>query len=618
MTKNLGAGFSGPETVVFTVWAPKKKRMTIHLVHPVDRMVPMAKDNDGYFSVTVEGVRPGDRYFFRPDDERDYPDPASYFQPEGVHGPSEVVDHSAYAWQDATWRGLPFGDLVLYELHVGTFTPEGTFEAIIPRLDALVETGINALEIMPVAQFPGTRNWGYDGVYLYSVQHSYGGPEGLKKLVDACHARGIAVFLDVVYNHLGPEGNYFSQFGPYFTDRYQTPWGNAINFDGEWADGVRDYFSQNPLHWFEHYHIDGLRFDAIHAVFDGGAVSIWALIHENVKRLEHRLGRPLHLLAESDLNDPKVLRSPELGGFGFDAQWLDDFHHALYVLLDKAGKSRYGDFGRMEQLAKAYTDGFVMSGEYTAFRKRKFGASSAGIPGDRFVVFNLNHDQVGNRIGGERLSVLVDFERLKVAAAAVMLSPYVPLIFMGEEYGEDAPFFYFADHSEKDLIRAVKEGRKAEFAAFNADDEHLDPFAESTFMDSKLRWENRTAGKHRIMLNWHRTLIGLRRTEAVLQHVAKNGLQVTVLGSAGLVLHRQDPAGVNHLLALFNLSEEEVAYPLPDWISGWQKCLDSKEPQWLETAESAPAVLPAEPGPGQLLRLPPVSVTVYRGVSGGL
>ncbi|RRB04944.1 malto-oligosyltrehalose trehalohydrolase [Larkinella rosea] len=613
--KHIGAGFAGPETVVFTVWAPEKDRMTVHLVHPTDRVVSMEKDNEGYFSVTIEGIRAGDRYFFRPDDGTDYPDPASHFQPEGVHGPSEVVDHSAYAWQDQSWHGLPFRDLILYELHVGTFTPEGTFEAIIPRLDALAETGINALEIMPVAQFPGKRNWGYDGVYPYSVQNSYGGPEAFKKLIDACHARGIAVFLDVVYNHMGPEGNYFSQFGPYFSSKYHTPWGDAINFDGLWSDGVRDYFTNNAIFWLEQFHVDGLRFDAIHEVFDMGAVPIWVQIHDNVKRLEQRLGRPLHLLAESDLNDPKVLKTTELGGFGFDAQWLDDFHHALYALLDHDGKNRYGDFGRLEQLAKAYTDGFVMSGEYTAFRKRKFGASSSGIPGDHFVVFNLNHDQVGNRVGGERLSLLVDFERLKLAAAAVFLSPYVPLLFMGEEYADETPFFYFADHSEENLIQAVKDGRKAEFAAFNANNEHIDPFQEITFTDSKLRWENRTKGKHRIMLDWHRTLIDLRRTEPALQNGAKNGIQVTVLGSAGFGLHRQDPAGMNHLLGLFNLSEEEVTYTLPDWVSNWQKCLDSKEPQWLENAKIVQAVLPEQPEPGQTLQLPPLSVTVYQGIS---
>ncbi|RAJ92478.1 maltooligosyl trehalose hydrolase [Larkinella arboricola] len=611
--KTIGANYTGDGRCIFTVWAPEKKSMTLLLLDPSEREILMDRGKWGYFSVELTDIKPGTRYYFKPDGGKPYPDPASHFQPEGIHGPSAVVDQGAHTWQDQSWRGLSFQDLILYELHVGTFTPEGTFEAIIPRLDDLAATGINALELMPIAQFPGVRNWGYDGVYLYSVQDSYGGPAGLKKLVDACHARGMAVFLDVVYNHLGPEGNYFDQFGPYFTEKYCTPWGNAINFDEEWADGVRDYISNNPLHWFEHYHIDGLRFDAIHEVFDMGAVSIWELIHTTVKVLERRLGRSLHLVAESDLNSPKVIKTPEAGGLGFDAQWLDDFHHALYVLLDKAGRDRYADFGRMEQLAKALTDGFVMSGEYTTFRKRKFGASSAGIPGDRFVAFNLNHDQVGNRVSGERLCHLIDFERQKLAAAVLLLSPYVPMLFMGEEYADESPFFYFVDHSDADLIHAVKEGRKQEFAAFSSDTEPQDPFEIETFTKSRIQWEKRTEGKHRIILEWHRKLIELRRTEAVLKNVAKNDIRVTVLGQAGLVVHRQSVGGYDYLIGLYNFSDEEVSYELPGWVLGWTKLLDSKEPQWMENGDDSSTLLPAQAKPGQVVTLPPCSVTVYAG-----
>ncbi|GAB3323642.1 malto-oligosyltrehalose trehalohydrolase [Larkinella ripae] len=613
--KTIGANYTGEGRCVFTVWAPKKEKMTLHLVQPDDRQIPMQRVEWGYFQAEVTGVQPGTRYFFKPDDGNDYGDPASQFQPEGVHGPSAVVDQAAYAWQDQTWRGLPFRDLILYELHVGTFTPEGTFEAIIPRLKELAETGINAVELLPIAQFPGTRNWGYDGVYPYSVQDSYGGPDGLKKLVDACHAHGIAVFLDVVYNHMGPEGNYFNQFAPYFTDKYHTPWGNALNFDGPWADGVRDFFSNNALFWFEHYHIDGLRFDAIHEVFDMGAVPIWELIYHKVKQLEQQLGRTLHLVAESDLNNPRVIKKPDVGGYGFDAQWLDDFHHALYVLLDEAGRERYGDFGRMEQLAKAYTDGFVMSGEYATFRNRKFGASTAGIPGDRFVVFSINHDQVGNRVGGERLTHLVDFERQKLAAAAILLSPYVPMLFMGEEYGDEAPFFYFVDHSEEDLIKAVQEGRKKEFAAFSSDADSQDPFDEASFTKSRLQWHTRTTGKNRVLLEWHRKLIELRRTEPALKNVAKNDIRVTVLGQSGFVLHRQSVGGYDHIVALFNLSDEEIEGSLPGWTTSWQKLLDSKEGQWMEKGDDGKNRLPDQPAPGQRLSLSPCSVTVYAGQS---
>jgi maltooligosyltrehalose trehalohydrolase len=463
----------------FSVWAPLKDKVTLHIIHPTEREIEMIKDEQGYFNLTVDGIVHGTQYFLNPDGEKDYPDPASHYQPKGVHGPSEVIHHS-FKWNDVPWRGLPLQNMILYELHVGTFTPEGTFEAIIPRLEELYDTGINAIEIMPIAQFPGSRNWGYDGVYPYAVQNSYGGPEGLKTLVDACHQRGIAVFLDVVYNHLGPEGNYFSRFAPYFTDKYKTPWGDAINYDGEWSDGVREYFSNNLTHWFENYHIDGLRLDAIHTIYDNSAVHFWETCYTKVKDAEVRLGRKLYMTAESDLNSPRVVKRPESGGYGFDAQWLDDFHHILYVLLDEKGKELYEDFGDVEQIAKAYIDGFVHSGEYVKFRKRKYGKSSTGIPGDKFIVFNQNHDQVGNRVKGERLSMLVNFDKQKIAAAAIILSPYIPMLFMGEEYAEESPFLYFVSHSDRDLIKAIQEGRKEEFKNYKWSTEPPDPQDEKT------------------------------------------------------------------------------------------------------------------------------------------
>ncbi|CAN5128169.1 malto-oligosyltrehalose trehalohydrolase [soil metagenome] len=612
--KTIGANYIGNGTCIFTVWAPQKENVTLHIVYPTERELPMQCDKWGYFQLQLDDVLPGTRYFFRLDTGREHADPASHFQPEGVHGPSEVVDHSAYSWHDQSWRDLPFRDLIFYELHVGTFTPEGTFEAIIPRLDDLARIGINAIELMPVCQFPGNRNWGYDGVYPYSVQDSYGGPVGLKKLVDACHARGISVFLDVVYNHLGPEGNYLNEFGPYFSDKHHTPWGNAINFDREWSDGVRDYYANNPLFWFEQYHIDGLRLDAIHEVFDSGALSIWELIHTKVKYLEKQLGRSLYLVAESDLNNPVVTRDPQLGGYGFDAQWLDDFHHTLRALINKDERKRYGDFGRMEQLAKAYTDGFVMSGEYVDFRKRKFGRSSMGVPGDKFIAFNLNHDQVGNLLGTDRLSLLVDFERQKVAAAAVFLSPYVPLLFMGEEYADESPFYYFASHTDQDLIKNVREGRKKDFAAFIGDVDLPDPFDEATFNQSKIQWETRDKGNHQLMLEWHKTLIELRRSVPALRNMNKQEVKVTVLGQAGFVLHRQTIDGQQHLACLFNLSDDVITYELPVWVSLWNKLLDSTEKQWQEEGSTHRKSSPAQAKPGQAIRLAPCSITVYTGV----
>ncbi|UFH52750.1 malto-oligosyltrehalose trehalohydrolase [Spirosoma sp. KNUC1025] len=611
--KTIGANYIGNNRCVFTVWAPEKERVTLHLLPPNDRKLAMQPTEWGYFQLEVENIPPGTRYVYELDNGEEYPDPASHAQPDDVHGPSEVIDQSAYRWQDEGWRGLPFRDLIFYQLHVGTFTPAGTFEAIIPRLDALAKVGINALQLLPVCQFPGDRNWGYDGVYPYAVQHSYGGPQALKKLVNACHNRGIAVFLDVVFNHLGPEGNYFTQFGPYFTEKYQTPWGAALNFDQEWSDGVRDYFVDNVAFWFDTYHIDGLRFDAIHEIFDRGAVSIWELIHAKVRYLEQQLGRSLYLVAETDLNSPKVVKSSELGGYGFDAQWLDDFHHAFQVLINKSAKERYADFGRMEQLAKAYTDGFVSSGDYVTFRKRKYGASSSGIAGDRFVVFNLNHDQIGNQSGRERLALLVDFDRQKLAAAAILLSPYVPLLFMGEEYADESPFFYFISHSDPSLIRKVEEGHKKDFARFRSKADIPAPIEEDTFNQSKLQWHTRSRGNHRIMLSWYQSLIELRRSLPALQNMSKNNIRVTVLGQSGFVLHRQTVDGQQQLVCLFNLSDDVILYTLPVWVREWHKVLDSKEAKWREAGSSVRELLPSLAKAGQTIHIPPASVTVYSG-----
>ena len=589
----------------FRVWAPEKDEVQLHVVFPFDQYYRMQKDNEGYFSAVVPTPEKVLRYFFKPEGKRDVPDPASPFQPEGVHGPSQTVDHALYAWRDKDWKGLPLEELILYEIHVGLFTPEGTFESIIPRLDDLKETGINALELMPVCSFPGSRNWGYDGVYPYAVQNSYGGPDGLKMLVDACHQRGIAVFLDVVYNHLGPEGNYFSQFAPYFTDTYHTPWGDAINFDGPWSDGVREFFSDNPVYWFRHYHIDGLRCDAIHALYDNGAVHFWELVQQKKKLFENETGRTFHLIAESDLNSPKVVRLPEEGGYGFDAQWLDDFHHALYVLLNPADNERYYDFGSIDQLAKAYKDGFVHSGEWVKFRKRKHGRSSAGVPGYHFVIFNQNHDQAGNRIDGRRLCSLVNTERVKLAAAAIFLSPYIPMLFMGEEYADESPFFYFVSHSDTALIKAVQEGRRKEFKDFGFDQPPPDPQEEETFLRCKLQWEKRNSAPHQNILNWHRQLIRMRRSLKALKNFRKEHLDVRVLGASAFSLLRQSSDEKERLLCLFNLSEKPIRY---DPAFHGAKLLDSQEEG---TGRQDKDVHPRALYAHKKIEILPVSVVVY-------
>jgi maltooligosyltrehalose trehalohydrolase len=595
---------------IFSVWAPEKEEMILHIVHPFDHEYAMKKDDFGYFSIEVEKTSDGCRYFYKPDGENNIPDPASNYQPEGVHGVSQVVDHSLFRWKDNLWKGIPLKELIMYEIHVGTFTREGTFEAVVKRLDELADTGINALELMPVSQFPGSRNWGYDGVFPFAVQNSYGGPDGLKKLVDECHRKGIAVILDVVYNHLGPEGNYFPMYGPYFSGKYNVPWGDAINLDEAWSDGVRDYFSANPGHWLENYHIDGVRIDAIHMNFDTSAENFWHYTRKRLMESEDTTGRRFLMIAECDFNSPHIVKPAELGGYEFDAQWLDDFHHALYVLLDEKGKSRYEDFGAIEQLAKAYKEGFVHSGEYVRFRKRKHGASSAGIPGEKFVVFNQNHDQIGNRVLGERLSMLVGFEQLKVAAAAMLMSPYIPMFFMGEEYGDDNPFFYFVSHTDPELVRAVREGRKKEFEAYKWDVEPPDPQDESTFNKSKISWHKRYTGSHRILLEWNKALLDLRRSEPALMNTGKNGITVYITGQRTFALLRKSEDEKNAICCFFNLSVKDFDFFMPSGKGSWVKLLDSAEERWTDVNEIGSAS-PAEITSSESLKAPAWSVLIY-------
>lgn len=570
MTRTIGAMRAKDGNCHFTVWAPEKEIMQLHLLAPEERTIDMQKDKDGYFTASVPGLQAGTGYYYIPAGGKDAADPASFYQPEGVHGPSEVADLD-YPWTDSNWRNLPMKDYIIYELHVGTFTEDGTFESAISRLDDLADTGITAIEIMPVAQFPGERNWGYDGVFPYAAQHSYGGYRGLQKLVDACHNKGIAVILDVVYNHLGPEGNCLPQYAPYFTDKYKTPWGDAINYDGEWSDGVRNYFCNNALYWFRNFHIDALRLDAIHQMYDFGALHFWEYLSEEVHMLAQETGRYLYLIAESDLNNPKIVKTPEAGGYGFNAQWLDDFHHALYVKLDPDGKHRYADFGATEQIAKAFTDGFVHSGEYVTFRKKKFGMPSTGLPGDHFIVFNQNHDQVGNRVDGKRLTSLTTPALLKVAAAAIMLSPYIPMLFMGEEYGEDAPFHYFIDHTDPELVKAVQEGRKQEFAHEKWEGVTIDPASPATFEDSKLNWQKRSNEQNAQLHDWMKMLIRLRKENAALRNFNKNDVRINIVEEGCFTLHRTCETGNEQLMAIFNLSGKPVQlhHAVPD--SSWTK-----------------------------------------------
>ncbi len=464
-------------------------------------------------------------YGFVLDDEGPFPDPRSPWQPNGVHKLSRVVDHSAFPWSDAGWQAPPLSSAIFYELHIGTFTPEGTFDAAIGKLDHLVALGVTHVEIMPVNEFPGDRGWGYDGVDLFAPHQAYGGPAGLKRFVQACHARKLAVVLDVVYNHLGPVGNYLGRFGPYFTTRYSTPWGPALNFDDRGSDEVRRFFCDNALMWLRDYHFDGLRLDAVHAILDTSAEPFLEQLKVEVAALEAQLGRRLVLIAESDLNDPRLLWPRERGGFNLDAQWSDDFHHAVHSALTGETTGYYSDFGSLAQLSKAIQQAFVYDGQFSRFRGRRHGRSPAGLGGDRFVVCLQNHDQIGNRACGERIQQVIGGSRheealrlglLKIGTVILLTAPFPPLLFQGQEWAASTPFLYFTDH-DQELGKAIREGRRREFAAFGWKPEEVpDPQAPGTFLASKLDWSEMSRAPHAELLAWHRQLIHLRRTEPSL------------------------------------------------------------------------------------------------------
>lgn len=507
------------------------------------------------------------------DDISQYPDPASRFQPDGVHGPSQIVDPDRFDWEDGNWQGLSLKDYIIYELHVGTFTEEGTFQAIIPRLEYLKKLGITVIELMPVSQFPGGRNWGYDGVYPFAPQNTYGGPDGLKTLVNECHKKGFSVILDVVYNHLGPEGNYLSNFGPYFTDKYITPWGKAINFDGTYSDEVRKYFIGNALHWIQEYHIDALRIDAIHGIYDFSAAHFLKELAASVQKAGKELGRNVYVIAESDLNDVRVIELPEYGGYGLDAQWNDDFHHALYTLITGDRQGYYKDFGNVNHLVKAFNQGFIYSGQYSMYRKRRHGSVSKNRPPQQFIVFSQNHDQVGNRLAGDRLSSAQSLEKLKLAACTVILSPYIPLLFMGEEYAEIAPFQYFVSHTDEALIEAVRKGRKEEFSSFNWTGEIPDPQSEETFMNSKIDIELRHKKAHSVIFNFYKKLIQLRKEIKTLAVAVRKDITVrSISDKKALVVNIRKEV---EIISLYNFNNIDIELPVTFSKGVWKTVLDS-------------------------------------------
>ena len=481
-----GAYLEDDNTVRWRLWAPKAGRVDLVLIDgPQRRSRRLQPEAHGYFTFAERDIPEGQRYAYRLADGPERPDPCSLWQPDGVHKPSALVFPQRFLWTDQHWRGLPREDLVFYELHVGTFTPEGTFAAIIPRLNSLRDLGVTALEIMPVAQFPGTRNWGYDGVHLFAPQHSYGGPRGLQKLVDACHAAGLAIFLDVVYNHFGPEGNYVSEFAPYYSAKYRTPWGPAFNFDGPDSDPVRSFVVENVRHWIEDYHFDGLRLDAVHAMYDSRQRHVLQEIKETADAAAARHGRRACIVAESLVNDVRMVRRPEQGGHGLDAEWNEDFHHALHAHLTGDRHGKYVDFGSPQDLLKVLERVFVLDGVYSKYRRRRWGSPADALPGACFVIGAQNHDHVGNRALGERLSTLVEPSAQRLAASLTLLAPYVPLLFMGEEYGEENPFLFFCSFENSDLIENVRSGRRRDY---ELEGSIPDPHEEATFAASRLSW----------------------------------------------------------------------------------------------------------------------------------
>lgn len=599
--KKIGVNFRDTGAEV-KVWAPMAKDLQIKIINK-NIEIALKQSEFGYWELQTNSIEPDDTYKINIDG-KEFPDPASACQPEGVHSFSKAIDLKNFPWSDNDLISIPLDRYIIYELHTGTFSQEGTFEGIINKLDHLVELGINAIEIMPVAQFPGSRNWGYDGVFPFAVQESYGGPQGLQKLVNACHQKGVAVILDVVYNHFGPEGNYLPAFGPYFTEKYHTPWGSAINFDDEYCDGVRDYFVENVLMWFRDFHIDALRLDAVHAIKDLSAKHILQQIRQEVDKYIKQSGRKHYLIIECDLNDRRFLDPMNLNGLGMDAQWIDEFHHALRVSAGGGRNGYYSDFNGIEDLAKAYEKAFVYDHKYSPHRKRIFGSNSNGLEGSKFIVFSQNHDQVGNRMLGERSSELFSFEMQKLMAAATLVSPFLPMLFMGEEWAEKNPFLYFVSHGDEDLIAAVRKGRKEEFAAFQSNEETPDPQSEETFLRSKLNWNLLKESPHSIMFNYYKALIALRKTNPIILYPDRNSVKaIADKENQTLILYRENDT--YQLVCLMNFSSQDQKLEMSHKSKKWKMIFNSAATKWGGNVENNVSFAP-------IISLPPESVYIYQ------
>ncbi len=558
----------------------------------------MAPSAGGWWRVSIPDSEPGTdvEYQFVVDDGAAYPDPRSPWQPRGIHGPSRTVDHRRFPWTDQGWEAPPLSSAVIYELHTGTFTLEGTFDAAVEKLDLLADLGVTHIEIMPVAEFPGAWGWGYDGVDLFAPHHAYGGPDGLKRLVDACHARGLAVLLDVVYNHLGPDGNYLGKFGPYFNDHHQTVWGSAINLDGPGSQEVRRFLLDNAVMWLRDYHMDGLRLDAVHAIVDSSPIHFLEELAIVVDELQSQLGRRLVLIAESDLNDPRVVIPRDGGGYGLHAQWSDDFHHALHCMLTGETSGYYADYGSVSDLAQALTGVFVYNNRFSSFRGRMHGRPVENLSFDHFLGYLQNHDQIGNRAQGERIHQMVSTQVAMIGAALVLTAPFVPMIFQGEEWGASSPFPYFTDHEDLELAQMVRQGRWEEFAAFGWNPEQIpDPQDEQTFLSAKLNWDEREREPHSSMLEWYRSLIRLRKEHPDLSPGSTGPAHVDFDVEANWL--RVQRGG---LVVLCNFAAAPVTISHDSRFGSMEVVLAS---------------VPQPPAPGEEMQLPPHSVIILRQVS---
>lgn len=606
----LGASYA-PTATTFRVWAPNAERVETVLTED-NTIISMHAEPQGYFSCTVPDLAPGTRYLYQLDGEKQRPDPATRNQPEGVHGPSAVVDPS-FEWADAGWCPPTLRNSVKFELHVGTFTAEGTFDAIIAHLPRLRELGVTTLQLMPVAQFPGARNWGYDGVQLYCPHSAYGGVAGLKRLVDAAHRHGLAVMLDVVYNHLGPEGNYLWDYGPYFTDRYHGGWGDAVNLDGPHSDHVRRFFIDNAIYWLAEYHIDGLRLDAIHALIDTSARPFVAELAAAAQDWAAQHNRRVDIIAETHHNDRRLTLPPETNGLGLSGQWLDDLHHTLHVALTGEKAGYYIDYQDFALLPKMLRERFAYTGQYSQVFKRRHGTIARDIPADRFVVATQNHDQVGNRMLGERLTQLTDFDGLKLAAVLLATSPYVPMLFMGEAYGETAPFLYFVSHGDPDLVEAVRKGRAEEFAGFNWAQDPPDPQAEDTFHRCKLNHSLRESGHHAHLYKLYQHLFTLRRTNPALTNPDPEATRVySAPVERILCLERTASNQIVRIFMNFDLQHPRTMTLAANPLTGWRKLVDSNAPDWWE-AQPPQQTIPTHFAAGETVtvQLAPKGFAIY-------